>query len=313
MSNFLAEIYQHKLAELALRKKQISFTELRLRAIEFQKNFPLQKSRNFFEVLKAKNDAKETAIICEIKRGSPSAGMIRPNPTDFGQKFDAQSNLKSERSPIPAIAGFLDTSKQNSLQDSSCFEASFNPGEIAKIYEQAGAACLSVLTEERYFLGNDDYLRQARAVSNLPILRKDFMIDPYQILESKLLGADCILLIVALLDDEKLAELEELAFELNLSVLIEIHDENELKRALKLNSKLLGINNRNLKTLKTDLKNSLNLLPLIPKEYVLVSESGIKSVEDIRLLKQADINCFLIGEHFMRQENIALEVRKLIS
>lgn len=273
MNNFLAEIYQHKLAEIALRKNKISVQEIcdqincHKESSAKNQSIKFLKSPNFFEVLKAKDCAKETTLICEIKRGSPSAGLIR-------QEFD--------------------------------------PVKIAKIYQDAGASCLSVLTEERYFLGSDEYLQQVRKISNLPLLRKDFMIDSYQIYEAKLLGADCILLIVALLDDEKLIELETVALNLGLSVLIEIHDESELRRASKLKSKLLGINNRDLKTLKTDIATSLKLASIVPSDYVLISESGIKSVQDIQILKQAGINCFLIGEHFIRQTDIAQEVRKLI-
>ncbi len=151
-----------------------------------------------------------------------------------------------------------------------------------------------------------------RAISNLPILRKDFIVDTYQIYEAKMLGADCILLIMAMLDDAKLRELEQCAFDIGLSVLIEVHDEAELQRASKLQSKLIGINNRNLKTLEVNLETSLFLSEQVPQDYVIVSESGIKDALDVELLRQTGINCFLIGEHFMRQKDIALAVKDVI-
>ena len=162
-------------------------------------------------------------------------------------------------------------------------------------------------------MGKNQYLQEVAAISTIPILRKDFMVDAYQIYEAKMLGADCILLIVAMLDDKKLQELEQCAFDIGLSVLIEIHNEEELQRASKLKSKLLGINNRDLKTLTVDLKTSLDLAAQVPTDYVLVSESGIKDALDIELLKQAGICCFLIGEHFMRQKDITHAVRQILS
>lgn len=262
MKNILEEIYQHKLVEVRDRKKNLSVQEICARTK------CLDKPKNFFEALQKKNEKNEVALICEIKKASPSHGLIRPD---------------------------------------------FNHVEIAKAYEAGGATCLSVLTDEKYFMGKDDYLKEVRASSTLPILRKEFMIDTYQIYEAKMLGADCILLIVAMLDDAKLQELEECAFDCGLSVLIEVHDEAELQRASKLKSKLLGINNRNLKTLKVDLETSLFLSEKVPNDYVLVSESGIKSSVDIELLQQAGINCFLIGEHFMRQKDITKAVKDIFN
>ncbi len=265
MKNILAEIYQHKQIEVRNRKKTVSLQDLctEIKCLKAEKP---SENRNFFNVLKEKDDKAEIALICEIKKASPSKGIIRED---------------------------------------------FNPVEIAKIYEASGASCISVLTDEKYFMGANQYLSDVRKVTNLPILRKDFIIDPYQIYEAKALGADCILLIVAMLEPEKLLELEECALSLGLSVLIEIHDEAELKRALNMKSKLIGINNRNLKTMEVDLKTSLNLADLIPNDYVIIGESGIKDALDIELLQQAGINCFLIGEHFMKQKDIAFAIKDI--
>jgi indole-3-glycerol phosphate synthase len=262
MKNILEEIYQHKLLEVRNRKKELSVQEICARTK------CLDRPKNFFETLQKKNEKGEISLICEIKKASPSHGLIREN---------------------------------------------FNHIEIAKTYEEAGAACLSILTDEKYFMGKNEYLSEVRAISNLPILRKDFMVDTYQIYEAKMLGANCILLIVAMLDDAKLQELEQCAFDAGLSVLIEVHNEAELQRASKLKSKLLGINNRDLKTLKVDLKTSLLLSEKVPNDYVLISESGIKDALDIELLQQAGINCFLIGEHFMRQKDISRSVKLMMS
>ena len=262
MKNILEEIYQHKLVEVRNRKKELSVQEICQRTKCLR-----EKSKSFFTTLQEKNDKVEISLICEIKKASPSHGLIRED---------------------------------------------FNHIEIAKDYAEAGATCLSILTDEKYFMGKNQYLQEVRAISTLPILRKDFMVDTYQIYESKMLGADCILLIVAMLDDAKLAELEQCALDAGLSVLIEVHDEDELQRASKLKSKLLGINNRDLKTLKVDLQTSLFLSEQVPADYVLVSESGIKDALDIDLLQQAGINSFLIGEHFMRQKNIVRAVQDIL-
>ena len=262
MKNILEEIYQHKLVEVRNKKKVLGLQEIcsQLKCSE-------KKPKDFFSALKAKDSNGETALICEIKKASPSRGIIR-------EDFDAV--------------------------------------EIAKIYQESGATCLSILTDEKYFQGCDRYLQEIREVSSLPLLRKEFIVDSYQVYEAKLLGADCILLIVAMLDDKKLHELEDCAISLGLSVLIEVHNEEELHRALKMKSKLVGINNRDLKTLKVDLQISLNLAELVPVDYVLVGESGIKDISDILLLKEAGINCFLIGEYFMSQKNIAAAVKAFL-
>ena len=262
MKNILEEIYQHKLLEVRNRKKSLSVQEI------CAATKCLEKPKNFFEALKKKSDKSEVALICEIKKASPSHGLIRED---------------------------------------------FNHIEIAKAYEKGGATCLSILTDEKYFQGSTKYLQEVRAISALPILRKDFFVVTYQIYEAKMLGADCILLIVAMLDDAKLIELEQCALDAGLSVLIEVHNEEELQRASKLKSKLIGINNRNLKTLKVDLETSLFLSEKVPSNYVIVAESGIKSSIDIELLQQAGINCFLIGEHFMRQKDITKAVHDIFN
>jgi indole-3-glycerol phosphate synthase len=262
MKNILEEIYQHKLIEVRNRKKLLSLQEI-CALIKCGE----RKNRDFFSALKTRDDKQEISLICEIKKASPTHGIIREN---------------------------------------------FDPIAIAKDYEEAGAVCLSVLTDEKYFMGSDKYLQEVTANSTIPILRKDFMVDAYQIYEAKMLAANCILLIVAMLDDSKLKELEQCALDLGLSVLIEVHDEEELQRASKLKSKLIGINNRNLKTLKVNLETSLFLLEQVPNDYVLVSESGISDIGDIELLRQAGINCFLIGEHFMRQKNIKAAVEAIM-
>ena len=196
-----------------------------------------------------------TAVIAEVKKASPSAGVIRPD---------------------------------------------FRPAEIAASYQQGGAACLSVLTDERYFQGSDDYLQQARNACALPVLRKDFMIDPWQIHESRALGADCILLIVAALPRDLLQELDGLATEIGLDVLVEVHNEQELEDALTTTATLVGVNNRDLHTFTTDLGTSERLAPMIPDSRTLVTESGIHTVEDVERMRSTRIHSFLVGEAFMR-------------
>lgn len=261
-TNLLGEIYQHKLIEIRERKKEMSVQEI------CAKTKCNQDPKDFFSALEQKHKNNEIGLIAEIKKASPSNGLIRKD---------------------------------------------FNHIQIAKDYESAGATCLSILTDEKYFMGQSSYLQETRPISNLPILRKDFMVDTYQIYEAKMLGADCILLIVAMLDDAKLKELEQCAFDSGLSVLIETHNEEEIQRASKLKSKLLGINNRNLRTLNVDLQTSINLAKLVPDDYILISESGIKTKQDIITLQQQNINCFLMGEHFMRQNNIQDAVKIILS
>ena len=214
--------------------------------------------RNFIEAIQKKHQKKHSAVIAEIKKASPSKGIIRSN---------------------------------------------FDPIAIAKSYESAGATCLSILTDKDYFMGDPKFLMQVKNETNLPILRKDFIIDPYQIYESRALGADCILLIVAALEYEKMKELEEIAHSLNMAVLVEAHNQEELDLALKLDTPLIGINNRNLKTFEVSLETSKVLAEKIPDDFIKVSESGISDVESIKDLKEYGYKGFLIGENFMKTEN----------
>lgn len=191
----------------------------------------------------------------------------------------------------------------------------FNPVATAIGYEQAGASCLSVLTDREYFKGHDDYLIQARGAVSLPVLRKDFMIEPYHIVQSRALGADCILLIMACLSDNQVAELHDLSLQFNMSVLIECHDENEVERALKLpvsEHNIYGINNRNLNTFETSLNTTLRLAKLFPNNHLLVTESGIHTTDDVRLMLDNGINRFLIGEQFMKTDNAGQALAKLL-
>lgn len=187
----------------------------------------------------------------------------------------------------------------------------YDPAAIAKAYAAGGAACLSVLTDIKYFMGNDAHLIAARAVCDLPVLRKDFMLDVWQVAEARAMGADCILIIMAAVDDTLAADLHAAATDFGMDVLIESHDAEELERALNLLSGLIGINNRNLKTLKTDLTTTLALRAMVPANRLIVSESGIRTAADIHKMQQANVNCFLVGESLLQQENIEAALRKL--
>jgi indole-3-glycerol phosphate synthase len=224
--------------------------------------------RGFARALRARRALDLPAVIAEVKKASPSKGLIR---------------------------------------------ADFDPAAIARSYEAGGATCLSVLTDVDYFQGRDDYLQQARAACALPVLRKDFTIDAWQVYESRALGADCILLIVAALDDVRLAELTVLALDLDMDVLVEVHDLNELERALQVPAPLLGINNRNLRTFDVSLDTTLALREAVPADRILVTESGIATRADVARMRGAGVNAFLIGETFMRAPDPGTALRELFA
>lgn len=257
----LAAICARTRADLERRKSLMPLEELKARL----KDAP--PPRGFGRALKERIAKGEIGLIAEIKRASPSAGLIRPD---------------------------------------------FDPAALARAYTEAGATCLSVLTDIPHFQGDPAYLKAAREASPLPVLRKDFMLDPWQIYESRLLGADCILLIMAALGDHEARELEALARSLDMDVLAEVHDEAELDRALGLETGLIGINNRNLKTMKTTLETTLKLAPRVPLERFVVAESGIRTHADIRRLMEAGVFCFLVGEHLMRAPDVAAATRALL-
>lgn len=246
----LEEIIAHKRTEVAARREAVSIDELRERAAT------ADPVRGFARALSTRIETRQPAVIAEVKKASPSKGVIRED---------------------------------------------FEPIEIAKAYEAGGAACLSVLTEERYFQGHDDYLVAARAATSLPVLRKDFVVDPYQVTEARALGADCVLLIVAALDIMRLTVLSDAARNEGLDVLIEVHNADELAAAMSLRPSLIGINNRNLKTFETSLATTEALLDSIPAGVHVITESGIHSKDDIERMQNAGVYGFLVGEAFMRQ------------
>jgi indole-3-glycerol phosphate synthase len=249
MSDILNQIVAVKHQEVAAAKQRISFDAMRADAES------RVLTRDFVGALKAKIAAGKPAVIAEIKKASPSKGVIRED---------------------------------------------FIPADIAQSYAEGGAACLSVLTDKQFFQGQVDYLKQARASCQLPVLRKDFMVDAYQIYESRAMGADCILLIAACLDDAQMKTFEAIARSLDMAVLVEVHDEAELERALKLKTPLIGINNRNLKTFEVSLETTLTLKKHVPADRVLVTESGISTRDDVLRMGAAGVNAFLVGEAFMR-------------
>lgn len=252
MSDILERIVAVKREEIAAGRARRSLASLREEAESAERRADL---RDFVGALRTRLDDGRPAVIAEVKKASPSKGVLREH---------------------------------------------FVPAEIAASYTLHGASALSVLTDERFFRGSAGYLREARAACPLPVLRKDFMVDEYQVFEARAMGADCILLIVACLDDAHLADLEAIAAELGMAVLVEVHDGNELERALRLRTPLVGINNRNLRTFEVALETTLGLLPRVPPERILVTESGILAPADVRRMRAADVHAFLVGEAFMR-------------
>ena len=251
IADILVRILDTKAREVAERKKRISLQQIKS---ELENISP---TRDFVAAIRERVEAGRAATIAEIKKASPSKGVMREN---------------------------------------------FDPAQIARSYENGGAACLSVLTDVEYFQGSDAYLKQVKEACSLPVLRKEFIIDPYQVYESRLIGGDCILLIVAALNDQQLSEFTELAHSLDMAVLVEVHDAEELARALKLNTTLIGINNRNLRTFETSLQTTVSLLAEIPGNRIVVTESGIHERSDVENMLAHDVRAFLIGEAFMRAE-----------
>ncbi|OGT60359.1 MAG: indole-3-glycerol-phosphate synthase [Gammaproteobacteria bacterium RIFCSPHIGHO2_12_FULL_63_22] len=262
MSDILSTILARKVIELQERSARMPLRELASRCAD------LPAPRGFAKALHAKIAQGQAAVIAEIKKASPSKGVIRPD---------------------------------------------FHPADIARNYERGGAACLSVLTDVDFFQGSDVYLREARAACELPVLRKDFVIDDYQVYEARVLGADCILLIVAALGDAALAELSGLALDLGMDVLVEVHDFDELERALQVPVPLVGINNRNLRTFEVSLDNTLSMRQAVPADRLLVTESGIVTAQDVKLMRDNDVHAFLVGETFMRAEDPGAELARLFA
>lgn len=252
MSDILNKIVAVKREEVAAGLKKVSLAAMRTDAES------RVLTRDFIGAMRAKVAAGQAAVIAEIKKASPSKGVLR---------------------------------------------ADFIPADIAQSYAEHGAACLSVLTDKQFFQGSVDYLKQARASCALPVLRKDFMIDPYQVYEARVMGADCILLIAACLDDAQMADLEAVARSLDMAVLVEVHDRPELERALRLKTPLVGINNRNLRTFEVSLDTTLGMLADVPADRLLVTESGILGPADVQRMREAQVHAFLVGEAFMRAKD----------
>ncbi len=262
MNDILEKILATKRSEIAEARTDVPLAEMRARAEA------ATPARDFVGALRAKHATGKPAVIAEIKKASPSKGVIRPD---------------------------------------------FRPAEIAASYEKGGAACLSVLTDVEYFQGSPGYLMQARAACRLPVLRKDFMIDPYQVYEARAMGADCILLIAAALEPKAMRDLEALATELGMAVLVESHDAAELDAALRLKTPLMGVNNRNLRTFEVSLDTTLALLPKIGPERIVVTESGILAPPDVARMRGSKVDTFLVGEAFMRADDPGAALARLFA
>ena len=262
MNDILKQILATKETEVAQFRAHISLADIQAQA---RAQAP---ARDFVAAIRAKLAANLPAVIAEIKKASPSKGLIRPHD--------------------------------------------FDPANIARIYEQAGAACLSVLTDEQYFQGAPEYLQQAKAACNLPALRKDFIVDAYQIYQARSWGADAILLIAAALEQAQLEEFEAIAHDLGMAVLLEVHHTDEWEKCRNLVTPLVGVNNRNLRTFEVDLQQTLDYLPILDQTRIIVTESGIAKREEVALMRKNGINTFLIGETFMRADDIAAAVKELL-
>lgn len=254
--------------------------------------------------------------ICATKREEVAGRKALATLEDLDRTAAATSRPRGFRAALAAKAqsGFgLIAEIKKASPSKGLIRKDFRPAEHAVAYERGGAACLSVLTDEPYFQGHEDYLMDARAACGLPVLRKDFMIDPWQVAESRAIGADAILIIVAALEDAQMAEIEAAALERGMDVLVEVHDETEMERAARLQSRLIGVNNRDLKTFRTDLATTERLAPLAPEGTLLVAESGINSHADVTRLAGAGVRCFLVGESLMRQEDVEAATHALLT
>ena len=295
MSDILNKILTVKVQEVAAAKALKSLSNIQIAAESSG------QARDFVGAIQTKLNQGQPAVIAEIKQASPSKGLLRGRIVSH----QAATDLTLGRTQDVVIEGF-------------------EPAAIAASYAQQGAACLSVLTDQQFFMGSADYLKQARAACSLPVLRKDFMIDAYQIYEARAMGADCILLIVSAFllfpyrDEsgitdplERMRYLEKLSHSLGMAVLVEVHDADELALALQLSTPLIGINNRNLRTFETHLDTTLQLLDRIPSERIVITESGIKAMSDVQLMRSHQVHTFLVGETFMRADDPGIAMQQL--